>query len=255
MKKFEFVDNTTIDRAARRRIRSHVATGRNAGKKLSRPSRKKMLTSGPRRARNPETTATLVQTRLANSVSPPPVESPCSAMSTLPAYLRQHCDSRWLAHFQGVVSLLGKMRHAPELDVALDYSSEPQLKFVQPLFFDEAYFHGAMAVFLSASHRSSPLPYTSSTISTPQEVWSARTRHLCLALRLVNTRLSGENAASNETLMAVLVLGMYERQQGEYGRGLVHLDGLQRMVQLRGGLAKFSESGPSGPVLARKVFR
>jgi hypothetical protein len=38
---FEFVDNNTaIDRAARRRIRSHVAMGRNAGKKLTRPSRK-----------------------------------------------------------------------------------------------------------------------------------------------------------------------------------------------------------------------
>ena len=40
---FEFIDNNaTIDRAARRRIRSHVAIGRNAGKTLVRPSRKKL---------------------------------------------------------------------------------------------------------------------------------------------------------------------------------------------------------------------
>ena len=39
----EFIDNSaTIDRAARRRIRSHVALGRNAGKTLVRPSRKKL---------------------------------------------------------------------------------------------------------------------------------------------------------------------------------------------------------------------
>ena len=39
----EFIDNNaTIGRAARRRIRSHVAMGRNAGKTLVRPSRKKL---------------------------------------------------------------------------------------------------------------------------------------------------------------------------------------------------------------------
>lgn len=38
---FQFVDNNaTINGAARRRIRSHVAMGRNAGKKIARPSRK-----------------------------------------------------------------------------------------------------------------------------------------------------------------------------------------------------------------------
>ena len=39
----EFIDNnSTIDRAARRRIRSHMAMGRNAGKTLVRPSRKNL---------------------------------------------------------------------------------------------------------------------------------------------------------------------------------------------------------------------
>jgi hypothetical protein len=37
---FEFIDNNaTIDRASRRRIRSHVAKGKNVGRKLVRPSR------------------------------------------------------------------------------------------------------------------------------------------------------------------------------------------------------------------------
>jgi len=39
---FEFVDNNAgIGLSSRRRIRSHVAMGRNVGKKLVRPSRKK----------------------------------------------------------------------------------------------------------------------------------------------------------------------------------------------------------------------
>jgi hypothetical protein len=38
---FEFVDNSAvIDRATRRRIRSHVAVGKNRGKLVVRPSRK-----------------------------------------------------------------------------------------------------------------------------------------------------------------------------------------------------------------------
>lgn len=39
---FEFVDNNAaIDRAARRRIRSHVAIGKNVGRTIVRPSRAK----------------------------------------------------------------------------------------------------------------------------------------------------------------------------------------------------------------------
>lgn len=46
---FEFINNNAaIDRAARKRIRSHVAMGRNAGKTLVRPSRKKALGLGLR---------------------------------------------------------------------------------------------------------------------------------------------------------------------------------------------------------------
>ena len=44
---FEFVDNNAaIDRAARKRIRRHVAMGRNVGRKLARPSRKASLELG-----------------------------------------------------------------------------------------------------------------------------------------------------------------------------------------------------------------
>ena len=46
----EFIDNnSTGDEAVRRRIRSHVAIGRNAGKKLARPSRRKALAGSTRR--------------------------------------------------------------------------------------------------------------------------------------------------------------------------------------------------------------
>ena len=99
-----------------------------------------------------------------------------------------------------------------------------------------------MAVFMTA--------FPSST-TTPNSQ-TARVSHICLALHLVNARLSGRDAASNETIAVVLVLGLYERYQGEYRRGLVHLDGLRRMLDLRGGIRELSTSKPD---LARKIFR
>ncbi|KAK4038132.1 hypothetical protein C8A01DRAFT_17750 [Parachaetomium inaequale] len=249
--KFEFVDNTAIDGSARRRIRSHVATGRNAGKKLSRPSRRKALESRATRAQSPRATAALVQAKGSQpnaSVTFLALLSPYT-LSALPAHLQQHGGYGGLALLQGAVSFLGGIRHAPELDVALDYSSEPRSKWVQPLFLDEAYFHGAMAVFFAACPSPAAFSYTS---SGAQDNLSARMRHLCLALRLVNTRLSGTGAISDETVIVVLVLGMYERQQGEYHRGLVHLGGLQRMVQMRGGVGEFIKARPD---LSRKIFR
>jgi hypothetical protein len=43
---FEFIDNSSIDGAARRRIRSQAAKGKNLGRKIRRPRR----TTGPRTA-------------------------------------------------------------------------------------------------------------------------------------------------------------------------------------------------------------
>lgn len=58
---FQFVDNSSvIDRASRKRIRRHVAVGRNAGKKLVRQSKRKASTITVKldNARSkPETTA------------------------------------------------------------------------------------------------------------------------------------------------------------------------------------------------------
>ena len=111
-------------------------------------------------------------------------------------------------------------------------------------------FHGAMAVFFAACPS---LPALSSPSPTAnQDNWGARMRHLGLALRLVNTRLSGKDPASTETVTTVLVLGLYERQQGEFRRGLVHMDGMQRMLQMRGGILEFAKNNPD---IARKILR
>ncbi|EAQ84118.1 predicted protein [Chaetomium globosum CBS 148.51] len=247
--KFEFVDNSsTIDKTARKRIRSHVAIGRNAGKKISRRSKKELLRK-PARAPIPQTASAHEQpesSKICGSVSILGFPRP----SALPAHLQQGDRFGALDLVQRAISFLDGVRHAPELDLALDYSSESKMWSLQPLFQDEAYFHGAMAVFFAACPSLPGLSYPSPV--TNHGNWKARMRHLGLALRLVNTRLSGKDAASTETVTTVLILGLYERQQGEFHRGLVHMDGMQRILQMRGGILEFSKNNPD---IARKILR
>ena len=143
--KFQFVDNNgAVDGAVRKQIRSHVAQGRNAGRKLSRPSRKKSRTA--------RTATTSTSTSLFSHPSP----------SVLPAHWQRHQDagSEGLALIQGgehtlmqpalalciepkltlppAAAFFSSFRHAPELDAALDYSLYSPTLWVQPLFVNEA---------------------------------------------------------------------------------------------------------------------
>lgn len=76
--------------------------------------------------------------------------------------------------------------------------------------------------------------------------------HLSHAFRLVNERLSGKDAVSDTTIAVVVIMSQYQRLQGQYRQGLVHLEGLQRMVELRGGISQLTTNKPG---LAQKIFR
>jgi hypothetical protein len=75
---------------------------------------------------------------------------------------------------------------------------------------------------------------------------------LQMALRLVNSQLSGDEATSDHTMAGIIGLSQYDRVRGLHREGLVHLDGLQRIVELRGGLAQFLSDRPA---IAQKIFR
>jgi hypothetical protein len=76
-------------------------------------------------------------------------------------------------------------------------------------------------------------------------------RHVSNTLRLVNKKLSGGEALSDSTFAVVICMCIYERLRGEYDKGLVHLKGLQRMVELRGGISQLT----SNSSLVQKIFR
>jgi len=75
---------------------------------------------------------------------------------------------------------------------------------------------------------------------------------LAFAFRLLNRKLSGGDALEDPTIAAVVTMTHYERLRGEYRKGLVHLRGIQRMVEMRGGISQLTKTRPG---LTQKIFR
>lgn len=76
--------------------------------------------------------------------------------------------------------------------------------------------------------------------------------HLSRAFRLINDKLSGNDAVSDTSIAVVLTMSHYYRLQGLFRQGLVHLLGLERMVRLRGGIEVLKREQFT---LAQKIFR
>ena len=77
-----------------------------------------------------------------------------------------------------------------------------------------------------------------------QEDPAEAVRHLLQTFSLVNERLSGNDAIFDTTLAVVVVMAQYARLQDQYRQGLVHLEGLQRMIELRGGSLSLQGMSP-----------
>ncbi|GAB1312802.1 hypothetical protein MFIFM68171_03012 [Madurella fahalii] len=243
---FEFVsNNTAIDGASRKRIRSRAARGRNVGKTLTRRSRTNAPSTGQifRASNSLESTGN--EARETSASSSWIQQRACESLSIIslgffpPSWPRYMGATNYLYR---AVSFLSGLRYIRGLENALDYSTEPPSRWIQPMFSDEAYYHGAMAVSITVLNK----------LCTHPEAPGAAVSHLCDTFRLVNSRLSGPDAVSDENLAAVVILEMYERCRGQYREGLVHLNGLQRMTELRGGIFKLATSRPD---VVQKILR
>jgi hypothetical protein len=89
-------------------------------------------------------------------------------------------------------------------------------------------------------------------LSVNQESHRQAMRHVSQGLRLINQRLSGEDAVSDISIASVIGMAQYERHQEQYRQGVVHLRALQRMAKLRGGITDLTRKQP---YLAQKMFR
>ncbi|KAF3804047.1 hypothetical protein GCG54_00007840 [Colletotrichum gloeosporioides] len=100
--------------------------------------------------------------------------------------------------------------------------------WVNCILADEAYFHSTLAVSASYVDFFERRPTTS----------SKTLHHICQAYSLVNLKLSGPHAISDSAIAAVVTLAIYQQIHQQHSTGLVHLKGLHRMIELRGGIAR-----------------
>ncbi|KAL4777377.1 hypothetical protein BDW60DRAFT_202274 [Aspergillus nidulans var. acristatus] len=219
---FEFVNNNTpIDSAARRRIRAHAATGKNANRTLTRPSKAVVL------RRNvavpfltPEAIRRLQRDSKANAEIERPVTDGLQFLIPVPARA-QGLVRQALIFFTGV-------RYNPELEGAVENPDHMGSVWVRYLFLDEAYFHCSVATSILCSK--------SLVRETTQGMY-----HIARTYRIVRDRLMSEEEATSDMTIAILVvMSQYERLQGQYARGYVHVRGLRRMIELRGGVKHFN---------------
>ncbi len=273
----EFIDNNAIiDRAARRRIRSHVAMGRNAGKTLVRPSKRKLglgiknatalsripkVVEDTRDSESNEDVFYEIERQVGDGLSvlsipkhPNPgstglvqkgmyVWSSTKLQISLPDIV---INNR--VHL--VFSFINESRYNPELSIALDATRNHTSMWVQFMFLDEACVCSFLA-FQPMSNADIDFPcvmaMSVTILNNPflkQEDPTEAIRHLSQTFRLVNERLSGNDAVSDTTLAVVVVMAQYACLQGEHRQGLVHLEGLQGMIELRGGVSQLTRNEP-----------
>jgi hypothetical protein len=76
--------------------------------------------------------------------------------------------------------------------------------------------------------------------------------HLAQTLRLIEQRLSESNAAADINIATVVMMAQFERHQDRYPQAKAHMDGLQRMVEMRGGISNLIRQNP---ILSHKITR
>ncbi|KAI0189089.1 hypothetical protein EV127DRAFT_341721 [Xylaria flabelliformis] len=240
----QFIDNSSIDKKTRTLIRSHVAKGKNLGRTIHRPSR---------HARRRQVAASIASASEPPSNTEPEtcndenLESSLSIQGHIQGDLSRlfpfdvsHACRRLFHRF---IIYMNVAAYPPQLSRTVINVTGPRL-FLQYAFVDEAFFHSVVAMSVTAAVS---LPVTH------QETTEALC-HLSRSMRLINQRLAGEQkvALSDTTLGAVIVMVQLERLLGYHRYALVHFDGLQKIVTLRGGIVTLFQENPG---IAQKALR
>ncbi|EEA23674.1 conserved hypothetical protein [Talaromyces marneffei ATCC 18224] len=195
---FEFIDNNArIDRKTRKRIRSLVATGKNAGKTVVRPSRIK-------------------------------------------AFKEQSKYPTIFSSVPGSTDLKQQESSSPNETASI-------CEIERPI--------GDDVFFVFTPNQLNPTSrYLAKRDCLAEQPNPSRDaiHHLCHTFRLVNKKLSESKHASMSTIATVLMLAQYERHQSEQYQGLVHLNGLQRLIGARGGALQLQKEMP---IVMQKAFR
>ncbi|KAL7919876.1 hypothetical protein ACQKWADRAFT_299904 [Trichoderma austrokoningii] len=249
---FTFIDNNKgIDSGIRTLIRHRAAKGWNLGRKINRPSRVKAF---ERRVPKETSTTTGFKHAVAGTLhesgkenshprgdtedvlpSIEPIIGDSVSILSLPIEVAQ--KDRVLLY--DAVAFMRSPRCAPSLSKALAHVSTNSSIFLRLIFTDQAYYHCALAFVLGC------------TKASPQANISA-THHITQVFRLVNERISRGERITYPTMAVVMSLSTYESTRGRYDRGIIHLSGLYRMIEMQGGLKRV---GLETPEIMQKIYR
>lgn len=82
--------------------------------------------------------------------------------------------------------------------------------------------------------------------TSPRALW-----HLSNTYRCIKQNLEKNSPPSDSTVAAVMSMAIHEDLIGHPGRSKVHVDALQHIVELRGGITHFTDN----QLLLQKIYR
>ncbi|KAL4867502.1 hypothetical protein BDV12DRAFT_120242 [Aspergillus spectabilis] len=220
----QFIDHSPsgIGSFERRLIRSHVMQGKNKGK--------------PRRSiKKQRNVAELKCALSAPYVIPRQVFWGDLCLTSFPEQLDSESTALMHRWFFDISDVLFPPQFCTKFDII-------KSTWVNCILADEAYFHSTLAI--SASYVD--------FVQRKPAISSKTLHHISQAYALVNNKLSGPFAASDSAIAAVVSLAIYQQVHCQPATGLIHLHGLYRMIQLRGGIAKLMQENRA---LALKPLR
>ncbi|CAO2651712.1 Nn.00g042820.m01.CDS01 [Neocucurbitaria sp. VM-36] len=239
----QFITEPTIGAKERRLIRSHVMKGKNAGR--PRPSRRTL-----------HNTTSAVDQGARDAILPKVDQMNRGVPEVL--YYKHNLGQKsilWndliLPAFPEYVSTEQRkfihqcLRITANTLYPQEFCSEVDLSqyiWFQYVLEDTAYFHCLLAVatFFAGHFGGSPMVYSDSL------------KHISQAYKLINERLSGPEALSDQAIAVVTMFAVFQRIHHQQANGLVHFEGLRRMIQLRGCLVKVAKENRA---LAQKPWR
>lgn len=221
---FEFVENDKIDATSRKRIRSHVMKGKNAGKTRRR------------------------QTTQDDSVS-----STCDSSSTEKSGSSSPDEStdRWVKILRPLGDELAYFSFPAPIDrFARNLITEfmyVQLQWIYPKEFclSMDYIRGTWFSYIQMSETFLHASQLMATISLDglrgKDLTSPKAlHHLANTYRCFNRDLQLRRTPTDADMAVVVSLAVHGNLEASFGVSKVHLEALNRMLELRGGIEEFS---------------
>ncbi|KAJ4301484.1 hypothetical protein N0V90_003576 [Kalmusia sp. IMI 367209] len=212
---FFFVNGTQHDRTAKRQMRRHVMIGKNAGRTLQRKSRPKKLRCQPLTppdefSRDVQQLAQWDRRSKLGFYSPENIYSNVLAGLSFPVKLTPH--------FAEIISnfllFIANKLYPVQLGISMDAS---KYTWINVLMSDEA----------------------GEGEDSPKAIY-----HLSNSLTYVRERLDSGEALSDSTMGIVMSLITQEQVRKKQKAAKIHMDGLAKMIELRGGLESLEGSLP-----------